>query len=592
MSEQPTRMGTWKLVRTALERRTDVAAVGAIALTATVASFAEAGVLVLLSVAALRLVEGSGEAVELPFGVSVENLRVGELVGIGAALVGVRLCVLALNSWLTARLSASVLYRWRTRLVAAFHASSWERQMQDDQGSLQTLAGQNTAQVGLLVQQFANALTAGVSFVTFVIGAVALSPFAAFGLAVFAVLLFLALRPISKLVRKAANRSRLASQRYAKLLEEGVSTATETKVFGVEERSQVLLSDALHALVVSRRHQMALSQLAPQLYQAAGLATILFGLWAVERFDVGNVAAIGALVLLMVRSLTLGQAFQVNHTAVVGAEPYVTGLLDAMRDYERSRPARGADHPAEPYVIELRDVSAGYGGSPVIEQVSLRIAVGESIGVIGPSGAGKSTLAALLLGLLEPLDGSYTINGTDSRQVASEWWAKHVVFVPQEPRLISGSVGANIDLFRGLPTDALESAAHRAHLGRELASWPDGLDHDVGPRGSRLSGGQRQRVCIARALASAPTILVLDEPTSALDSEAEESITGVLDELHGSCTTVIVAHRLSTLESCDRVLLVDKQRVLEVGSGAMIRSRRDVVALMNERRHDSSSGPV
>jgi ATP-binding cassette subfamily B protein len=335
---------------------------------------------------------------------------------------------------------------------------------------------------------------------------------------------------------------------------------------------------------------MVLGPMAPQLDQAAGLATILLGPWAVDRVDLGDVAMIGALVLLMVRSLNYGQAFQTNYTSVVGAEPYVTSLLHALGDYAESRPARGTLRPASPFVLQLNDVTAGYGGKPVIEHVSLTIGVGESIGVIGPSGAGKSTLAAVLLGLLEPMGGVYSVGGEDSRAVAPDWWSEHVAFVPKEPRLFSESVGVNVDFFRGLSREALSRAAERAHLGRELQSWSDGLDHRVGPRGGRLSGGQRQRVCIARALASDPAMLVLDEPTSALDSEAEESITRVIDDLHGTCTTIIIAHRLSTLESCDRVFLVDGGRVSEIGTGHDVRSREDVIKLMDIQRAAAQIG--
>jgi ABC-type multidrug transport system fused ATPase/permease subunit len=588
--DQLGRMKLWQVGRAVLERRSDVAAVAAIVVTASLASIAEAGVLVVLSVAALKLVDGSTAAAELPLGISANGLGVGVLVLVGASLVAARLALLSVNAWVTARLSASVLSRWRTRVVASFHGASWERQARDEQGRLQTLVGQNTSQVGALVQQFANALTAGVSFATFVVGAITLAPIAAVGLTLFAVALFFMLRPISGMIRRAADRHRVANQEYSRLLEESATTVNEARVFGVVGRVQSRLSTALHELVQSRRVQMTLSQMAPQLYQAAGLATILFGLWVVDRFDLGNVAMIGALVLLMVRSLNYGQAFQTNYASVVSAEPYVTALLRTLADYDESRPTGGQMRPSAAFGVELRNMSAGYAGKPVIENVSLTIGIGESIGVIGPSGAGKSTLAAVLLGLLEPIQGAYLIDDVDSRTVARDWWPGHVAFVPQEPRLFSGTVGENVDFFRGLPRQTLQRASERAHLGKELNAWSEGLGHQVGPRGSRLSGGQRQRVCIARALAREPAMLVMDEPTSALDSEAEESITRVVADLRGWCTVVIIAHRLSTLETCDRVFLVDAGTVSEIGSGREVRSRDDVFKLMELQREATHLG--
>jgi ABC-type multidrug transport system fused ATPase/permease subunit len=452
----------------------------------------------------------------------------------------------------------------------------------------------NTGQISNLVKQFTNTVTAGFSFGTFVVGAVAIAPLGAVALMAFGVVLFFALRPMTVLVRRSANRERIANREYARLLDQTISLSQEARTFGVERAAEALLGAQLLAFVSARRRHTILMKMNPQLYQSLGLLVILGGLAIADRAEVTDLATIGGLVLLMIRSLTYGQSFQTNYNGLASGEPYLRGLLVELERYEAHAPAEGSINPPHaPAPLALRGVCTGYMGVPVLRGVTFEIEPGESVGIIGPSGSGKSTLAAVLLGLLEPLAGDYTVNGVRSTEVARSWWARNVAFVPQEPRLFFGSVRENIVFMRdGISPDAVRSAAIKAHLSRELASWDNGLDYDVGPRGSRLSGGQRQRVCIARALAGNPTVLVLDEPTAALDSGAEESIGEVLRELHGQVTLVIVAHRLSTLEFCDRVFLVDGGQVREIGDGRSVQDQRAVRALFEAGQAPDAIGAV
>ena len=223
-------------------------------------------------------------------------------------------------------------------------------------------------------------------------------------------------------------------------------------------------------------------------------------------------------------------------------------------------------------VIELESVSFAYEGAsaPTIEDVSLHIRKGESIGLIGASGSGKSTLVDLLLGLLPPQHGHISIDGQDI-QPRLRGWQNLVGYVPQSMYLTDDSLRRNIAL--GVPADeiddgAVRQALHAAQLGPWVASLPQGLDTPVGERGVRLSGGQRQRVGIARALYHAPEILVLDEATSALDTTTEKDVMEAVTALRGSKTIFMVAHRLSTLMQCDRLYRLDHGRLVQVLSQA------------------------
>ena len=178
------------------------------------------------------------------------------------------------------------------------------------------------------------------------------------------------------------------------------------------------------------------------------------------------------------------------------------------------------------------------------------------MGIVGPTGAGKSTLVQIILGLREPSSGRYLIDGTPAQQFRHEDWRKAFTYLPQEPRLLHASVADNIRFFRDLSDDAVEHAARLAGIHSDIVKWPKGYNTVVGPRADAVSGGQQQRICLARALASQPEVLVLDEPTSALDPHAEQLIRESLAALKHRLTLFVVAHRMSTLDTCERVMVI------------------------------------
>jgi ABC-type multidrug transport system fused ATPase/permease subunit len=208
--------------------------------------------------------------------------------------------------------------------------------------------------------------------------------------------------------------------------------------------------------------------------------------------------------------------------------------------------------------LQLDGVSFEYqDGHPVLRDIDAVIDPGEVVGLIGPSGSGKSTLVQLLLGLREPTVGTVCANGRDIHSLSKTEWARKVTFVPQESHLVAGTVADNIRFFRdGITQDQIEQASRLANLHDDIAQWPEGYDRQVGERGSHLSGGQQQRLIIARALVEDPDVFILDEPTSSLDVRSEHLIRTTLDTLRSHMTIVIIAHRLSTLDICDRIMVL------------------------------------
>ena len=219
--------------------------------------------------------------------------------------------------------------------------------------------------------------------------------------------------------------------------------------------------------------------------------------------------------------------------------------------------------------IEFDAVSYRYedGRPEALTDVRLRVARGESIGIVGPTGAGKSTLVDVVLGLLPPTSGRVLVDGRDVRAALRAWQAQ-IGYVPQQVMLVDDSLRRNIAF--GLDDARIDDArvarvVTAARLDALVASLPHGLGSRVGERGIRLSGGERQRIAIARALYGDPAVLVFDEATSALDRQTEREIADAIDALRGERTVLVIAHRMATVRTCDRLVLMEAGRVVAVG---------------------------
>lgn len=215
--------------------------------------------------------------------------------------------------------------------------------------------------------------------------------------------------------------------------------------------------------------------------------------------------------------------------------------------------------------IELSDVSFAYAGTDkyILDKVSLSIARGESVGVVGPSGAGKTTLVDVIMGLLKTSAGDIKVDGVSVFEGLSSW-QRLIGYVPQNIYLSDDSIRHNIAF--GIPDeeiddDRISECIKEARLLDLVSELTDGVETVIGDRGIRLSGGQRQRIAIARALYFSPEVLVLDEATSSLDNDTEAAVMEAIEALHGKVTMIVVAHRLSTIEKCDKVYRVEDGKV-------------------------------
>jgi ABC transporter fused permease/ATP-binding protein len=239
-------------------------------------------------------------------------------------------------------------------------------------------------------------------------------------------------------------------------------------------------------------------------------------------------------------------------------------------------------------LIELEHVDFAYPARPdatVLSELDLRIEPGQVVAVVGSSGAGKSTIAALLSRLYDPTKGVVRLDGHDLRDLDPKWLRRQIGVVAQEPLLFSSTIGDNIRYGKIDATDAeVEGAARAANAHEFVSRFPGGYATRVGERGVQLSGGQKQRVAIARAVLKNPKILVLDEATSALDAESEHLVQEALDRLLEGRTTLVIAHRLSTVKNADRVLVLDGGRIVQQGTHAVLVAEAGLYRKLVERQ--------
>lgn len=226
--------------------------------------------------------------------------------------------------------------------------------------------------------------------------------------------------------------------------------------------------------------------------------------------------------------------------------------------------------------IEIKNLTFRYGMKNVLRNVSLNIKSGERIGLVGFSGAGKTTLVNLIMRLYDVTRGHILIDGQDIRTVTQDSLHENISFIPQEPTMFNRSLRENIEYGKiGATMDEIRGAAHLASADAFIKNTQDGYETIVGDRGIKLSGGQRQRVAIARAFLKNAPILILDEATAALDSETEAAIQKSFDKLTRGRTTIVIAHRLSTLRNMDRIVVLHRGQVAEVGTHIQLLRRVD-----------------
>lgn len=391
---------------------------------------------------------------------------------------------------------------------------------------------------------------------------------------------------IAWMIHQVRDRLRTGFEKVDRVWSEVTSVLADTipgirvvKAFAQEQREAERFREAnAHNLSVNDRINRIWSLFSPTvtLLTEVGLLVVwAFGIWLVAQrsITVGVLTAFIAYISRFYSRLdSMSRIVSVTQKAAAGAKR-IFDILDHVSSVPE--PEEPVHLPRVKGRIELVDVGFRYGNRQVIRDLNLVIEPGEMIGLVGHSGSGKSTLVNLILRFYDVSEGAVRVDGVDVRRLPLAEYRRHIGLVLQEPFLFYGSVAENIAYGRpDASREEIVAAARAAHAHEFILRLPQGYDSLVGERGHGLSGGERQRISIARALLIDPRILILDEATSSVDTETEKEIQKALDNLVRGRTTIAIAHRLSTLRRADRLVVMDRGRIVEIGNHDELMARR------------------
>ena len=383
-------------------------------------------------------------------------------------------------------------------------------------------------------------------------------------------------------VRKGSNKSLTQLGASLQVLAQMFTGIRTVKAYRAEERELARFqrsNDEFIAASMKMVRASALSQAWTVLYTHLGLGVMLVVIgWLVFEHDmVSNTGQLLVFFMMISRvyssvkktTRTLGQVAEAQ-----GAAQRLLALLDEAPDLAEVRGGRSIAGLGAGVRFEGVTLRYSADAEPALSGVDLHVRPGETLALVGPSGSGKSTLIDLVARFIDPSEGRVTVDGVDLREVSTDAWNARWAMVTQTPFLFHASIAENLRYGKPDATQAeLEAACRAANIHDFILELPAGYETDVHDAGARLSGGQRQRITIARALLKDPELLLLDEATSALDTESEAVVQAALDRVMAGRTTVVIAHRLSTVRNADRIAVLEAGRVVELGTHAELIER-------------------
>ena len=375
---------------------------------------------------------------------------------------------------------------------------------------------------------------------------------------------------------------------------ESISGLRTVRAFGAEAKEAARYGNAVDKSFDLAQQRIRMSAIFTGFASFLAFASASLVLWYGGHLVLEHVLTVGQLTSFLVYTILVGVSLGAltdlwaDFTKASGAAERLFELIDR----QEAMPDTG-EKPAKVHgAIEFKDVSFAYPmrpDAPVLTGLNLSMKQGEIVAVVGPSGAGKSTLASLVSRLYDPTSGALLLDGKDLKSLNPAWLRDQVGIVSQEPILFSTSIEENVRYGRSNATrEEVLKACEVANARSFIERFPEGLATPVGERGVQLSGGQKQRIAIARAVLKDPAILILDEATSALDAESEHLVKEALDRLMTGRTTMVIAHRLSTVRDAERVLVMDGGKIAQSGTHDSLMAQDGIYKKLVERQLEAA----
>lgn len=389
---------------------------------------------------------------------------------------------------------------------------------------------------------------------------------------------------LGKHMRRYSRKSQEHTGRFASLLSQIFIGMRHVKAYGMEraEHDRVKhVTEEVYKLAVKGYHVSALSNPVAEILSGLAIMTVvMYGNWRVEEGLTTAGALFSFITAFVLAYDPMKRTAKINAQLQSGlaAAERVFQILDLHPDIIDKKEAK--ELSASKYDVELKDVKFEYeDGTPALNGISIKVPHGKTVAIVGPSGAGKSTIINLIPRFYDVTGGLITVGGKDIRDTTMKSLRHHLALVSQETALFDESISSNIAYGRPDASEAeIKKAATDAFADDFIVSLPNGYDTIVGEHGVKLSGGQRQRIAIARAMLRNAPVLLLDEATSALDNESERAVQEALGRLQKGKTTIVVAHRLSTIVDADHIIVMEKGLVVEEGTHAQLLVEKGVYA--------------
>ncbi len=477
----------------------------------------------------------------------------------------------------------------RTLLRGVIRAS-WPFLLRQKLGHIHSTMVRDLQRTSGLLGTISQIIQSMTGFLMYLLVAMNISPWLTLMTALGGAVLVGIVRPLTRRLQQMGGQMASTERDISQFLSEHIIGMKTVKVVGAEEKAISMGSKLMTTLRALQTRSALTHSLSSSVFQPFSIMFVLVLFSVMYRMPGFSFVSFAAALYLIQKIFTYLESAQTSINGLIELLPYAENLTNFKRVLAENSQREGSGTAPFVFAHELKfeHVSFAYSteGKQVLKDVSFTVRRGETVGLIGPSGAGKTSIADIILRLFHPASGTLTLDEVAVEDIALSEWRSHIGYVSQDLFLFNGSIEENIRFYRQeLSMGDIHTAAKQANIYDFVMSLPEAFASQVGDRGVMLSGGQRQRVALARALVGRPSILVLDEATSALDSESERFIQEAINQLRGQITVFIIAHRLSTVENADMILVIDNGEILEQGSPENLRRDQSSYFAKHSRKH-------